>query len=115
MLFLTHTFHLPKTAVSLRPSIPPEMSGVLGCIPQKHTVRQEFVCKQYMKDVCPRETSKSRGSTTEKEKRPGKGVISDRVPERVTSAIPWGALKYKLCLQLSPNPRQKSQAFILPC
>ena len=45
-----------------------------------------------MKNVCPRETSKSRGSTTEKEKRPGKGVISGRVPERVTSVTPTGEL-----------------------
>lgn len=54
-------------------------------------MRQEFVCKQFTKDVCPRETSKSGSSTALREKQPGKGVISGTVPERVTLAIPTGS------------------------
>lgn len=55
-------------------------------------MRQEFVGKQFIKEVHPRETSKSGGSVTLKEKQPDKGVISGRVPERGNfSVIPSGS------------------------
>lgn len=83
---------LPKLSVFPRLLIPPGMPCVLSCIPQKHTVRQEFVGKQFIKEVHPRETSKSGGSTTLKEKKPDKAVISGRVPERGNfSIIPSGS------------------------
>lgn len=83
MLFPGHTSHCPKLAAFPKPFVPPRMPCVLGCVSQKHIARQEFVCKQFIKEVRPRETRKSGGSMTGREK-PEEGVISGRVPERVT-------------------------------